>query len=249
MGLTMGRTLWIEAHSYATALLRGAEEPWNAPGEIGRFCAEAAELLDADRLLLPLAPLLDRFAPPGDDAPEDRAERLDEAVADGAMVAALTDALASLDGAVMLDRIVPVLPGPAAAVSGNEDEDALDIAAMALGDILRTLGEYRPAAVAIAEADAAGLAAADPLFRIADHLGCPMVMLGQTDHPHAEFCFPEPGDTISPVGKGDCQTIGARALLRADITRAEAAQLQIAIGADMGPEFVLECLAALRAGA
>ncbi|QLC26466.1 hypothetical protein HFP57_16455 [Parasphingopyxis algicola] len=244
----MGRTLWIEAHGYATALLQGGEEPWSAPGEIGRLCAEAAELLDADRLLLPLAPLLDRFAPPGGDAPEDRAERLDDAVADGALLAALTDALASLDGAAMLDRIVPVLPGPAAAIGGKDDEDALDTAAMALGDILRTLGEYRLAAVAIAEADAAGLAAANPLFRIADHLGCAMAVLGQADHPHAEFCFPEPRDAISPVGKGDCQTIGARALVRADIARAEAAQLQIAIGADMGPEIVLECLAALRAG-
>lgn len=231
--------LWIEAHDYAAALLRGGEEPWDRPAEIGQFCAETARLLHADRLLLPLAPLIARHAAPGDDA----AERLDAAVADGAILADVGAALASLDACGMLERIVPLLPGPAMAAGKNADADALDVAAMALGDLVRAIGAHRPAAIALAETDPAGVAAASSLFRIAGHFEIPVALLGPGDHPLAAICFPTAGEPAAPDGKGD----GCRVTIDGIEARGapKAHHLLLAVERHQSPERLLAAIARL----
>ena len=133
----MARTLWLDAYDYVVALLRSGEDPWLEPDSIGIFCDEAIKLLGADYLLLPLAPFLQSYLREAGEDGEARAEALDDAVGEGELLETIGRAMTALAVSSGGAKVVPVLPGPA--VIGGDDTDALDIASMALGDILRAI--------------------------------------------------------------------------------------------------------------
>lgn len=240
----MGRALWLDAYGYAVALLRNGDDPWLQPDAIGIFCDEAIQLLGADRLLLPLAPLLEHYLGDAGDDGADRADALDEAVGDGELLDTIGRAVTALAVSAGSAKVVPVIPGPAAI--GGDDEDALDIAAMALGDILRAAAMVQSGIVGLSEPETAGLAESGSLFRIAEHTGCAIMLLGQTEHDSATYCFPASG-TVSALGKGGCQTIGTSGFSAHDRPDPSAENVRVQIGADVSPEFVLLRLSALRA--
>ncbi|WP_417611082.1 hypothetical protein [Parasphingorhabdus sp.] len=239
----MVRTLWLDAYDYAVALLRGGVNPWSQPDSIGIFCDEAITLLGADYLLLPLAPLLETYLGEAGDDGEARAEALDEAVSEGELPDTIKRAMTALAVASGAAKIIPVLPGPAAI--GGDDADALDIASMALGDILRAVAAVQSGIVGMDEPDEAGLEESGSLFRIAEHTGCAIVLLGQPDHESAAYCFPA-AETLSPLGKGGCQTVGSEAFAGDAAPDVSADHIRLQIAPDMPPEYVLERLAALR---
>lgn len=239
----MARTLWLDAYDYAVALLRSGEDPWLQPDSIGIFCDEAIKLLGADYLLLPLAPLLERYLREAGEDGEARAEALDDAVGEGELLETIGRAMTALAVSSGAARVVPVLPGPA--VIGSDDTDALDIASMALGDILRAVAPIQSGIVGLDEPEKAGLAETGSLFRIAEHAGCAMMVLGHADYEDAAYCFPST-DTASPLGKGGCQTIGSEGFSGDVAAHLSAEHIRIQIAADAPPEFVLERLASLR---
>lgn len=239
----MARTLWLDAYDYAVALLRSGEDPWLQPDSIGIFCDEAIKLLGADYLLLPLAPLLERVMGDAGDGGEARAEALDEAVGEGQLLANLARAMTALSVSAGEAKVVPVLPGPAAI--GGEDEGAFDVASMALCDILRAVAAVRSGIVALDEPTEGGLAESGALFRIAEHTGCAVTLLGQTDHESVTYCFPAP-DTVSPLGKAGCQAIGSDGFSGDATPDPSAAHVSVRISPDTPPELVLDRLAVLR---
>ena len=239
----MARTLWLDAYDYAVALLRSGEDPWLQPDSIGIFCDEAIKLLGADYLLLPLEPLLERYLREAGDDGEARAEALDDAVGEGELLETIGRAMTALAVSSGAARVVPVLPGPA--VIGGDDTDALDIASMALGDILRAVAPIQSGIVGLDEADEAGLEETGSLFRIAEHAGCAIMLLGQAEHESATYCFPAATD-VSPLGKAGCQTIGSEGFSGDVAADLSAEHIRIQIAADAPPEFVLERLASLR---
>lgn len=240
----MARMLWLDGYDYAVALLRGGEDPWQQPDSIGIFCDEAIKLLSADYLLLPLAPLLERYLGEAGDDGDARAEALDEAVGESELPDTIKRAMTALAVAAGAAKIVPVLPGPAAI--GGDDADALDIASMAMGDILRAVAAVPSGILGMDEPDEAGLEESGSLFRIAEHAGCAIMLLGQPDHESAAYCFPA-AETVSPLGKGGCQTIGSAAFAGDAAPDPSADHIRVQIAPDTAPEFVLERLAALRA--
>lgn len=240
----MARILWLDAYDYAVALLRSGEDPWLQPDSIGIFCDEAIKLLGGDYLLLPLTPLLERHLNEAGDDGEARAEALDEAVGGGELLATLGRAMTALAVSSGAAKVVPVLPGPA--VIGGDDEDALDIASMALGDILRAVAAIKSGIVGLDEPEEAGLAETGSLFRIAEHAGCAIMLLGHVNYKGAAYCFPST-DTASPLGKGGCQTIGSEGFSGDTAPDSSAKHVRIQIAADVPPEFVLQRLASLRA--
>lgn len=239
----MARMLWLDAYDYAVALLRSGEDPWLQPDSIGIFCDEAIKLLGADYLLLPLAPLLERYLSDAGEDREARAEALEEAVGDGELLETLKRAIAALAVSAGSAKVVPVLPGPA--TIGGDDEDALDIASMALGDILRAIAAIQSGIVGMDEPEDAGLAESGSLFRIAEHGGCAIMLLGHADHANATYCFPT-ADVISPLGKAGCQTIGTAGFSGEAVPDASAEHVRVQIAADVPPEFVLKRLSSLR---
>ena len=239
----MARTLWLDAYDYAVALLRGGVNPWSQPDSIGIFCDEAITLLGADYLLLPLAPLLEAYLGEAGDDGEARAEALDEVVSDGELLDTIKRAMTALAVASGSAKIVPVLPGPAAI--GGDDADALDIASMALGDILRAVAAIQSGIAGMDEPDQAGLEESGSLFRIAEHAGCAIMLLGQAEHESANYCFPG-SDTDSALGKAGCQTIGSEGFSGDAMPDPSADHLRVQIAPNAPPEFVLTRLAALR---
>ena len=240
----MARMLWLDGYDYAVALLRSGEDPWLQPDSIGIFCDEAIKLLGADYMLLPVAPLLERYLSEAGDDDEARAEALVEAVGEGELLDTIQRAMTALAVAAGAARIVPVLPGPAAI--GGDDEDALDIASMALGDILRAVATIQSGIVGMDEPAEAGLEQSGSLFRIAEHAGCTIVLLGQTEHESAIYCFPA-CDTVSALGKAGCQTIGSEGFSGEIMPDSSAAHVRIQIAPNTPPEFVLARLSSLRA--
>ena len=240
----MARMLWLDAYDYAVALLRSGEDPWQQPDSIGIFCDEAIKLLGADYLLLPLAALLERYLGEAGDDGEARAEALDEAVGEGQLLNTIKRVMTALAVASGAAKIVPVLPGPAAI--GGDNEDALDIASMALGDILRAVAAIQSGIVGLDEPDQAGLEESGSLFRIAEHAGCAIMLLGQAEHESATYCFPA-SDTASALGKAGCQTIGSEGFSGDAMPDPSADHVRVKIEADVPPEFVLTRLSSLRA--
>lgn len=240
----MARMLWLDVYDYVVALLRSGEDPWLQPDSIGIFCDEAIKLLGADYMLLPVAPLLERYLSEAGDDGEARAEALDEAVGEGELLDTIQRAMTALAVAAGAARIVPVLPGPAAI--GGDDEDALDIASMALGDILRAVATIQSGIVGMDEPAEAGLEESGSLFRIAEHGGCAVMLLGHTDHEQATYCFPT-ADRVSPLAMAGCQTIGTGGFAGDAAPDPSAAHVRVQIAADVPPEFVLERLSSLRA--
>jgi len=239
----MARTLWLDAYDYAVALLRSGEDPWLQPDSIGIFCDEAIKLLGADYLLLALAPLLERYLREAGEDGEARAEALDEAVGEGELLETIGRAMTALAVSSGVAKVVPVLPGPA--VIGGDDTDALDIASMALGDILRAVAPIQSGIVGLDEADEAGLEETGSLFRIAEHAGCAIMLLGQAEHESATYCFPAATD-VSPLGKAGCQTLGSQCFSGDAMPDPMAEQVRVQIPTDTPPEFVLERLGSLR---
>jgi hypothetical protein len=240
----MARKLWLDAYAYAVALLRIGEDPWLQPDSIGIFCDEAIKLLGADYLLLPLAALLDPYLVDAGNDGEARADTLDEAVGEGDLLDTIGRAMTALAVSTGATKIVPVLPGPA--VIGGDDEDALDIASMALGDILRAVAAIPSGLIGLDEPEELGLVASGSLFRIADHAGCAIMLLGHADHESVTYCFPS-ADRVSLLGKAGCQTIGSRGFSGDEEPDPAAEHVRLQIAADVPPEFVLQRLSALRA--
>tara|TARA_R110002033_G_scaffold26757_13_gene61285 strand:- start:49718 stop:50449 length:732 start_codon:yes stop_codon:yes gene_type:complete len=239
----MARTLWLDAYDYVVALLRSGEDPWLEPDSIGIFCDEAIKLLGADYLLLPLAPLLERYLREAGEDGEARAEALDDAVGEGELLETIGRAMTALAVSSGGAKVVPVLPGPA--VIGGDDTDALDIASMALGDILRAVAPIQSGIVGLDEPDEAGLEETGSLFRIAEHAGCAIMLLGQAEHESATYCFPAATD-VSRLGKAGCQTLGSQCFSGDAMPDSMAEQVRVQIPADTPPEFVLERLVSLR---
>jgi len=240
----MARMLWLDAYAYAVALLRSREDPWLQPDSIGVFCDEAIKLLGADYLLLPLSPLVQTYLNEAGDDVEARADALDEAIGEGALLDTIHRAMTALTVSAGAAKVVPVLPGPA--VIGGYDEDALDIATMALGDILRAIATGQSETVGLAEPEEAGLAKSGSLFRIADHVGCAIMLLGHADNESAAYCFPA-SDTVSALGKAGCQTIGSTSFSDGGALDPSAEHIRVQIAADVPPELVLQRLSSLRA--
>ena len=186
----MAAQLWIDGYDYAVNLLRGGEDPWAQPDGIGTFCGEILTLLSGDKVFLPLLPLLKQHAESWDDNPEDRVDAINDAVEEGALLDDLAVALASMTATGTMERTVLLLPGPALALGSDDDEDALDLTALAVGDVLRKAGGLSLVRAGLIETSEAGLEMAATLFRIAEHFGIELSVLDGNCPDQAGPAFP-----------------------------------------------------------
>ncbi|MFC3053165.1 hypothetical protein [Kordiimonas pumila] len=242
----MSAKVWIDGYDYAVGLLRAGGDPWGQPDGMGLFCGEVLKLLSADYFMLPVAPLLQKHMTQTDGDPEDIAEALNDAVEDGALLGELETAIASLSANGVLSNILLVLPGPATAVLSNSDEDAMDLASLALGDILRKAGSASIVQIGLDEKHTAGLQMASSMFRIADHFGLSVAVLNHQHGEQAAKAFPA-ADSSELFAQ--CQTIGPDAFKSGGAVNANAMDVRIMIPADSNPEFVLSRIKDLKEGA
>ena len=235
----MGAKLWIDGHEYAAKVLRGGVEPWSQPEEIARFCGESVALLGADRWFLPLEPLVMLHWPTQASDSLTNAESFDDMIADGA----LTDVIGTVAGMLgqtgLLDKIVPVLPGVSRLLGDVEDDEACDIVWTALGDVVRAFSQSVPATIAVDEVESDALAEANSLFRIAEHMACPIALVGGAESGQAALCFPaQQGE----LGAGSCALLNAEALIAGSRHTQDALNLRVEIDRNSQPELVLKHL-------
>lgn len=188
------------------------------PAQMGAFCRELDALVAADVLELPLAPLLCRG---GAGAPIERAEALDRQVREGVAERVAT-ALRACASVGPQRPLAVSLPGPSILTGGAEaDDEALDVATLALSDLVRALGGESVAWLLIDEPAAAGRAPLNGLARQAAHYGWRSALVGgeAADVPGFDIFF-RPSCTSTGFSRVDrAETAGlaaVRAVVRED---------------------------------
>ena len=140
--------LWIDGYAFGTGVLRGGEEPWKTPDDLGFFLRDLAQLLSLDLVEVPVLPAILAWGEmEGVALGSLGADGMERLMADTRFRAHLKRGLETAAGALGSRALALSLPGPGAlaalCVEADEvDEDALDDLSLSLADLLRAL--YRP---------------------------------------------------------------------------------------------------------
>lgn len=243
--------LWICGTAFGTRVLRGGENPWRAPEQLGLFQRELSSLLSLEVVDIDIEPALEAFT-------ETRSPAID--TVDGAAVEML---LARSDLAAFLSRGIETvmgvmgghplglsLPGPGRLASlylsaAAIDEGVLDDLSLALTVLVRKILRPGVGFLRISEDDPRALEFMAPLTNLAAHYDCtPLLVLrgeaASSAEPH-DFDFVY-RDTSPAADEG--------AILPPDYWRAgseppRGASLYAEVPADCVPETVLAKLAGL----
>lgn len=234
--------LWIDGYAFGARVLRGGEEPWKTPDELGFFLRDLAQLLSLPLVEVPVTPGILAWAELQGVALASLDGRgMERLLADAAFREHLKRGLDTAAGALGSRPIALSLPGPGALAAlfmeeGEVDEDVLDDLSLSLADLLRAL--YRPAfsAVRFYESDPRALEFFDPLTNVARHYDAASILvLGGDASPDEASGF----DLVYGEEGGDGAVLGAaiwRGALTAPLTDNTSF---VEVPADMVPEAVL----------
>ncbi len=212
-----GPALWLDAHAYGVRILAGGREPWANPSELGLFYRQLQDLLRPDILELPLAPAfildLTEFASQADDV--EMADAFDRTVANGRVAALIDQGLHAITGANPSLPLAVGLPGPAALLSlvsagaiATAGKDALDIAALALSDLIRALSSHKITWLALHEQHSHALTYGQGIVNVTRHYGWHLALMDKETPADAasytayDLVFPPAGGVTE--GKGGC---------------------------------------------
>ena len=167
--------IWVDGYAFGTRILRGGEEPWQAPDEFGFFLRDLAQLLSLDLVEIPIGPAIRAWAVgQGIALASLGGNGMERLLADPAFRTHLKRGLETAQGSLGGRQLGLVLPGPGAlaalCLEADEiDEDALDDLALSLADLLRAL--FRPglSVFRFDECDPRALEFYDPLLNVARH--------------------------------------------------------------------------------
>lgn len=203
--------LWIDGYAFGTGVLRGGEEPWKTPDDLGFFLRDLAQLLSLDLVEVPVLPAILAWGEmEGVALGSLGADGMERLMADTRFRAHLKRGLETAAGALGSRALALSLPGPGAlaalCVEADEvDEDALDDLSLSLADLLRAL--YRPelSTFRFAESNPRALEFFDPLTNVARHYEAAsvLVLTGEASAAAAEasgfdavFCEGEGGSGL-----------------------------------------------------
>lgn len=167
--------LWIDGYAFGRRVLRGGEEPWKAPDELGLFLRELSQLLSLGLVEVPVAPAilawveLQGLAPASLDAAG--VERL---LADAGFRAHLKRGIDTAAGALGGRSFALSLPGSGALATlfmdeDKIDEDMLDELSLSLAELLRTLYRSEVTVFRFTESDPRALDFLAPLTNLVRH--------------------------------------------------------------------------------
>lgn len=179
--------LWIDGMAFGARVLRGGNDPWDAPGELGLFLRELASLLALDIVDIDIGAGIAAWSRSyGIDKLD--AGGVEELLADTALRAHLKRGIETATGALPGKPLALAMPGPGVLArafmdESSIDENALDDLAMALADLLRALVVPAIGVLRFTEADPRALEFFEPLTNIARHyeMTSVLVMPGEAD--------------------------------------------------------------------
>ncbi len=234
--------LWIDGYAFGRQVLRGGEEPWKTPDELGFFLRDLAQLLSLPLVEIPVTPAILAWGELQGVALASLDGRgMERLLADAAFREHLKRGLDTAAGALGSRPIALSLPGPGALAAlfmeeGEIDEDVLDDLSLSLADLLRAL--YRPAfsAVRFYESDPRALEFFDPLTNVARHYDAASILvLGGDASPDEASGF----DLVYGEEGGDGAVLGAAIWRGALIGPLADNASFVEVPADMVPEAVL----------
>ncbi|WP_339829521.1 hypothetical protein [uncultured Parvibaculum sp.] len=179
--------LWIDGMAFGARVLRGGDDPWDTPGELGLFLRELASLLALDIVDIDIGAGIAAFARAQGIERTDSAG-IEDLLSDAGLRTRLKRGIETATGALGARPLALALPGPGALAQalmdqGEIDEDVLDDLAMALADLLRALVVPAIGVLRFTEADPRALEFFEPLTNIARHyeMTSVLVMPGAAD--------------------------------------------------------------------
>lgn len=250
MDLTSLPALWVDGYAFGTRVLRGGEEPWRSPDELGFFLRDLARLLSLELVEVPVGPAIRSWAEGQDIALASLgASGMERLIADASFRVHLKRGLETAQGTLGQRHLGLSLPGPGAlaalCLEADEiDEDALDDLALSLADLLRAL--FRPglSAFRFEECDPRALDFYDPLLNVARHYeAAAIIVLKGSAESAADAAA---GFDLAFGGGAEGQMLPATFWEGADFAPSSDSRLFMELPADAVPETILAKLGQLR---
>ncbi|ABS62774.1 hypothetical protein Plav_1153 [Parvibaculum lavamentivorans DS-1] len=175
--------LWIDGYAFGRRVLRGGDDPWAAPDELGLFLRELSQLLslaiadvDVTQAILAWCSL------EGIDRTSLDANAIENLLADPRFRAHVKRGMETSVGALGSRPVALALPGPGALASlflepGDIDEDTLDDLSLSLADLLRALFRAELSVFRFTETDPRALDFFEPLTNVARHYEVPSILV------------------------------------------------------------------------
>jgi len=173
--------LWIDGYAFGARVLRGGEEPWKKPDELGLFLRELSQLLSLDLVEIPVMPAILAWSElQGVALALLDAGDMERLLADAGFRSHLKRGLETAAGALGSRPLALSFPGPgmlASLCEGETDEDMLDDLSLSLADLLRALFRSELSLIRFTESDPRALEFFDPLTNVARHYEATSVLV------------------------------------------------------------------------
>lgn len=233
--------LWIDGYAFGARVLRGGEEPWKKPDELGLFLRELSQLLSLDLVEIPVMPALLAWGElQGVALASLDAGGMERLLADAGFRSHLKRGLETAAGALGSRPLALSLPGPGALASlceGEADEDMLDDLSLSLADLLRALFRSEFSLIRFTESDPRALEFFDPLTNVARHYEATSVLVLMDDG--ASTADDASGFDFVYGEGGDGKRLGAAFWEGASFAPSDDNRAFTEVPADMVPEAVL----------
>ncbi len=243
--------LWIDGTAFGTRVLRGGENPWRVPEQLGLFHRELSSLLSLEVVDIDVEPALDTFVATNSLAIDrNDSAALEMLLGRSDLAALLSRGIETVVGVMGGRPLGLSLPGPgrlaghylsAAAI----DENVIDDLSLALTVLARRILRPGVGLLRVSESDPRALEFMAPLINLAAHYECTslLVLRGEAASSARPYDFDFVYRETSP-------TAGEGAVLppeywRAGNERPRGASLYVEVPADCVPETVLAKLAGL----
>lgn len=178
--------LWIDGMDFGMRVLRGGENPWRMPEQVGLFYRELASLLSLDVIDIDVEAAIAGFletvaSPPARDDPAS----VEKLLCNAELLASISKGIDATLGAVGQRALALSVPGPGRLARNflnpeEIDEDTLDDLSLALTALVRAVFRSGIGFIRVTEDDPRALEFLSPLTNVARHYECTslLVLLG-----------------------------------------------------------------------
>tara|TARA_R110000868_G_scaffold17873_3_gene78001 strand:+ start:719 stop:1465 length:747 start_codon:yes stop_codon:yes gene_type:complete len=241
-------SLWVDGMAFGRTILRGGENPWAKPEELGLFHRELASLLSLDVVEISIGAAIDALLEYSSDGPDgDDVEAIEDFLNGPALSAYVTRGIDVLLGGAGGGLIAISLPGPGMIArrfmgAASVDENTLDDLSMALTGLVRAIYRQGIGFIRITEVEPRALEFMTPLTNVAGHYQCEPVLVLRDEAKSADA----PPGFATVFREGDGEILQPSWWHAADEVP-QGKKLFAELPDDMEPEAVLRRYAALKA--
>ena len=176
-------SLWVDGMAFGRSILRGGENPWAKPEELGLFHRELASLLNFDVVEISVRDAIDALLEHSSDGPDgDDIEAIEDFLNGPALSAYVIRGIDVVLGGAGGGPIAISLPGPGMIArrfmgAASVDENTLDDLSVALTGLVRAVYRQGIGFMRITEGEPRALEFMTPLTNVAGHYQCKSVLV------------------------------------------------------------------------